>query len=323
MGSELAEPDWPPLTEAELGFLPGAEINWHSPRPMSAAALVSSGGQTVFVKRHHRLVRSFAQLTAEHEFGRYVRAASQPVPPVLDLRQQGEFCYEVFGLTAGVDVYRDAVSWSPYLSAGHASASGAALARLHLAASGYPGPERPFGPLMNSSSLVRAEDPLAALDALTVSRPGLSRYPSLRADFAEYVLPLIAAAGPVLRSLDPLWGHGDWHPSNLSWTSSSCDARVAGVFDLGLANRTSAVHDLAVALERSVFSWLDMAPAAFDAAMARALIAGYESVRPLSARERTALPLVVPVAHVEYALSEIEYFAAVVHSAANADLAYD
>jgi hypothetical protein len=37
----------------------------------------------------------------------------------------------------------------------------------------------------------------------------------------------------------------------------------------------------------------------------------------------TALPVVFPVVHVEYALSEVEYFADVVNSPANADLAHD
>lgn len=328
MGRDLAEPDWPPLTAGELaGLLDGvldgsAEIIWRSPRPMSAAALVAvHGGSTVFVKRHHQRVRDGARLAEEHAFCVQLRAAGQPVPPVLALRHRGEFWYEVFGLVQGVDVYRDAVSWSPYLSAGHASAAGAALARLHLAARGFDGMPRPFGPLMTSVSVVAAADPMAALDSLIASRPWFPR--SLRGDFSRFVLPLIAPASAALRSLPPLWGHGDWHPSNLTWTSAAASAEVAGVFDLGLANRTYAVHDLAVALERSVISWLDLPDAAFDAGMARALLDGYESVRPLTLAERAALPLVLPVAHVEYALSEIEYFANVVHSQANADLAYD
>jgi Ser/Thr protein kinase RdoA (MazF antagonist) len=294
-----------------------------SPRPMSAAALVGSGGQTVFVKRHHQRVRSGVQLAAEHAFASYLRAAGQPVPEPLRLDRLGEYWYEVFSVTGGADVYRDAVSWSPYLHPGHARAAGAALAGLHLAAAGFPAPERPFGPLMTSTSVVAAADPLAALDSLAGSSPGLRRYPALRAEFARHVLPLIGRAGPLLRRVAPQWGHGDWHPSNLSWTSARPDARVAGVFDLGLANRTSALHDLAVALERAVISWLDMPHASFNDAMARALLDGYESVRPLCSVERAALPLVLPVVHVEYALSEISYFAAVLDSPVNADLAYD
>jgi hypothetical protein len=45
-------------------------------------------------------------------------------------------------------------------------------------------------------------------------------------------------------------------------------------------------------------------------------------VRPLSPAETAALAGVLPVVHVEYALSELEYFADVVDSAVNADLAY-
>jgi hypothetical protein len=54
-----------------------------------------------------------------------------------------------------------------------------------------------------------------------------------------------------------------------------------------------------------------------------AFLDGYEAVRPLTGAEAAALPEVFPVVHVEYALSEVEYFADVVSSPANADLAYD
>jgi Ser/Thr protein kinase RdoA (MazF antagonist) len=101
---------------------------------------------------------------------------------------------------------------------------------------------------------------------------------------------------------------------------------MAGVFDFGLANRTFAVHDLANALERATVSWLDLTDlgrAEADLDAIDALLDGYESVRPLTAAEAAALPAVFPVVHVEYALSEVEYFAQVVSSPANADLAYD
>jgi Ser/Thr protein kinase RdoA (MazF antagonist) len=136
---------------------------------------------------------------------------------------------------------------------------------------------------------------------------------------SRWVWPLVARASAVLRELPSQWGHGDWHPSNLTWTASG---EVAGIFDFGLANRTSAVHDLAVALERSVFSWLDMPSVHIDHDAERALLRGYESVRPLSPLEREGLALVLPVVHVEYALSELEYFADVVRSPENAALAY-
>jgi len=129
----------------------------------------------------------------------------------------------------------------------------------------------------------------------------------------------------LLPGVGRLWGHGDWHPSNLTWDSASPGAGVAAVIDLGLANRTFAAHDLAVAIERSAVPWLDLAEhgqAQPDIPAARALLDGYLGARRLSDAELAALPLLLPVVHTEYALSEVEYFASVVRSPGNADLAY-
>jgi Ser/Thr protein kinase RdoA (MazF antagonist) len=332
MGKTLVSPDWPPLTDGEVRAVLGdatAAVRWHSPRPMSAAGLVAAAGREVFVKRHHARVRSTASLDDEHAFASWLVAAGEPVPRIVPLADGagvlafGDWRYEAYEEAPGADLYRDVLSWSPYRSAAHASAAGAALARLHLAAAGYGAPARQFGPLMNSCAIVAAPSPGAALDRLVAARPGLAAGLARRAwrqDLARWVLPLAARASHVLRALPSQWGHGDWHPSNLTWTTAG---QVAGVFDFGLANRTFAVHDLALALERSVFSWLNWPDVTLDQASAVALVRGYVSVRPLSETERAALPLVLPVAHVEYALSELEYFASVLGSAANADLAYD
>jgi len=213
MGRELAEPDWPPLTDDELRSVLGQAddpgglgrqpvVTWRSPRPMSAAALVRHGDATVVVKRHHLSVRTPAQLAAEHAFASHLRMRGQPVPAVLRLADgqsvlwRGDFCYEAQQVADGIDLYRDAVSWSPYASLGHAYAAGVALARLHLAA----------------------------------------------ADF-------LAAAAVILD--------------------------------------------------------------------------GYQTVRPLSDAEAAALPRLLPVVHLEYALSEADYFTSVAISPANADLAYE
>ncbi|HXZ72095.1 MAG TPA: phosphotransferase, partial [Streptosporangiaceae bacterium] len=212
---------------------------------------------------------------------------------------------------------------------GHARAAGAALARLHQAAAGFRRPARPWGVLTGSCEIITAADPLTGLAAIARRRPGLARYLAARdwrGDLTRHHLPVIRRAAPLLGALERRWGHGDWHPSNLTWDRPGPDAHVAAVFDFGLANRTFAVHDLAVALERSVVAWLDLAEsgrAGVDLGGADALLGGYAEVRPLSPAEARALPEVLPVAHLEYALSEIEYFADVVASPALADLAYD
>jgi Ser/Thr protein kinase RdoA (MazF antagonist) len=182
---------------------------------------------------------------------------------------------------------------------------------------------------MNSCAVITAADPPGAVSRLVAARPALAAYLTRRswpADFVHVLGPLIRRAAPLLAALRPQWGHGDWHPSNLTWTSAAPDARVAGIIDFGLANRTYAVHDLALALERAVVSWLDLpetGTASADLAAAAFLLDGYQTVRPLTGAEAEALPRLLPVVHVEYALSEADYFTSVAVSTANADLAYE
>lgn len=350
MGKELVTADWPPLTDSEVRAVlagypehgPAAEamITWRSPRPMSAAALIgwpSSGdpARAIFIKRHHAGVRSVAQLTAEHAFGAHLRGRGVPVPAILrgtgghTAPRSGDFVYELHEAADGVDLYRDAMSWSPFTSLSHARAAGAALARLHLAAADFCAPERPPAALLGSAAVVTAHDPVAELSRFAARLPDLARYlsrRSWRADLERHLLTPVRRAGPLLRALPRQWGHGDWHPSNLTWTVRGPDADVAGVLDLGLANRTLAVHDLATALERATVPWLDLVEsgrAEADHEAIEALLDGYESVRPLGRREAAALAEVLPVVHVEFALTEIEYFAGIVATPGNADLAYD
>jgi Ser/Thr protein kinase RdoA (MazF antagonist) len=348
MGRAPCEADWPALTEHEVRAVLGrfehrvgsgasrdAVVSWHSPRPMSAAALVRLANGEVFVKRHHVAVRTPERLRVEHEFARYLRARGQPLPEVLrdangdTVVRDGHFIYEVHERATGVDLYRDVPSWHPFTGLDHARAAGRALARFHRAARNFSLPASDPGVLMNSVAIVASDDPLAALARLVAARPGLAcavSHRSLLEDFARYHLHAIEKAAPLLRALMPQWGHGDWHPSNLTWSSTGSKAVVAGVLDLGLANRTFAVHDLAVALERSTVDWLDLAGTggvAADLKAVDALLDAYEEVQPLDEVELVALVAVLPVVHLEYALSEVEYFAEVVRSRANAELAYD
>jgi Ser/Thr protein kinase RdoA (MazF antagonist) len=342
MGKEPVEPDWPPLTDGEVSAVlarygrPGAAVvRWHSPRPMSAAALVRYGGEEVFVKRHHTSVRAAGQLAAEHALAAHLLALGVAVPAVLRLDdgattvRSGDYLYEVHALAPGIDLYRDVLSWSPFTSLHHARAAGAALARFHRASASFGLPERPAGVLTNSCAVITAPDPLAKVARLAARRPGLASYldrRSWREDLARYHLPAIGHLTPLLPRLGRQWGHGDWHPSNLTWTAPSPGADVAAVIDLGLANLTFAAHDLAVAIERSAVAWLDLADtgrADADIPAVDALLDGYDAVRPLTRAELEALPRLLPVVHVEYALSEVEYFASVVPSPDNASLAYN
>ncbi|MHB1584102.1 MAG: phosphotransferase enzyme family protein [Acidimicrobiales bacterium] len=338
MDGRMTAADWPPLRGAEVRRVlrcyglddPSVAVLWRSPRPFSAAAVLSHPGGRLFVKRHHRSVRTPSALAAEHRFMAHLAAGGVPVPEVLSAAGataggMGEWTYELHRPPPGEDLYRRAMSWEPFRTTGHAAAAGAALARLHRAAEGYEAPARPPGVLV-ACWASGADDLLGAVEGLVASRPALAealaRRP-WRADVARVLCPWHPPLAAVAGRLRPQWTHNDWHASNLFWRPAGGGAEVSGVVDFGLSNRTTAVFDLATAVERHVVGWLEgdgARPVHLD--QMAALVGGYRSVRPLEAAEAVALPALLPLVHLELALSELEYFEAVVRSPSDADLAY-
>lgn len=346
MKGALTAPDWPPLTGSEMHALADVfaafdrprRLLWHSPRPFSAAALVQTASATVFVKRHDARVRNVASLLEEHRFIAHLRARGSLVPAVMPSRRNGtavaidRWTYEVHELAAGVDAYREAHSWTPVRSLGHARALGSALAHMHLAAGGFDAPARQPRPLLAGLDIVGSAHLATALEHFVTQRPAVAAFlgtSNWRDRVLEALEPIHALLRPMLSSLDPLWVHNDWHASNLFWTDQSAHAQVSAIIDFGLCNRGIAVADLATALERNTIAWLELDVCAQDAVagigrvpLMQALVQGYCAVRPLQSIEREALPLFLCLAHVEYALSEVEYFHGVVGNDANARLAY-
>jgi Ser/Thr protein kinase RdoA (MazF antagonist) len=289
LAADEVHPDWPPLTATEVTVLlqrypslaPAGAILWHSPRPLSAAALVATAGGTVFVKRHHRSVRTPATLEEEHAFMAHLRHAGIPVPAVhADAAGHtavalGDWTYEVHATAAGIDLYREAISWSPLANLAHAHRAGAMLAQLHDAADGYTARQRSTHLLVARSELIEATDPLATLAAQLPQRPGLARFldgRDWRAELGATLAPFHARVQARLAAQPRLWTHGDWHVSNLCWSDSSVQAPITAVLDFGLASCTFALFDLATAIERNAIAWLalDTGDAAAYPATARA-----------------------------------------------------
>lgn len=346
MQGDTVAPDWPLLNAEELralakGFdaLGGPHrLLWHSPRPFSAAALVQTRRGTLFVKRHDARVRDVASLGEEHRFIAHLSARGISVPAVLcdaDGRTAvavDRWVYEVHERCRGADTYREAHSWTPVRTRAHARALGRSLAQLHLAARDFNAPARAARPLLASFDIVGCGKLEVALERFVAQRPALAAFlgtENWRDRVLQTLEPTHRLLRPLLDLLDPLWAHNDWHASNLFWTHSGPDAQVQATIDFGLSNRGVAVADLAIALERNTIAWLDFDENAGDVAgaigqpsLATALLAGYCSVRPLSALERDALLLLLPLAHVEYALSEVDYFQGIVGNERNAQLAY-
>jgi homoserine kinase type II len=78
--------------------------------------------------------------------------------------------------------------------------------------------------------------------------------------------------------------HADLFPDNVLMLGD----RVTGLIDFYFACTDITAYDVAVTHAAWCF---DASGARFDPALSRALLEGYEAVRPLSAAERSALPL--------------------------------
>ncbi len=152
-----------------------------------------------------------------------------------------------------------------------ARAVGAALAQLHLASADFPaargnglGPDE-WQHLLGACG----HDGLAQIDAALP-------------DLVETELATLAASWP--NDLPHSVIHADLFPDNVLMLGD----RVSGLIDFYFACTDITAYDVAVTHAAWCF---DAAGGTFSPALSAALIAGYEAVRPLSAPERAALPL--------------------------------
>ncbi len=340
MGLAMEAPTWPAITADEAGAVLAhfsgmgrmTGLHWHSPRPFSAATLVHTTNGAFLLKRHHHRVRTVEGLAEEHAFIAHLAGGGVSVPEVMVTADgatavaSGAWSYELHRAAPGVDLYRDSLSWTPFAARAHAHAAGVALATLHEAARGFAAPARRRQPLVASFTILPAADPIAAADAYVAARPALAAFLNVkpwRRELGKLFESLGQGLAPLLADQMPLWTHNDWHPSNLLWAS---DGGVETVFDFGLADRTCAVHDIATAIERTAVRWLELEQGTDDIgdpAAALALLAGYATIAPLGRTDVAAIVRLLPLVHLEFALSEIEYFAAVVEDPASAALAWD
>ncbi len=334
----FVEPDWLPLQLNEvLGLLvqfpdcaEPTQILSVSPRPYSAASVVATQTGRVFIKRHHKNVRDADGLLEEHRFMRHLREHGAAVPRVfattsgLTAIESGEWTYELHEAPDQVDLYEDAISWTPFRSSEHAHSAGKALARLHLASQGFAAERRKPRPLVAGFTVFAASDPGAEMARYLSERPALrddadAREGSTQA--LELLAPFHAELLPLLPALPSLWTHNDLHASNLLWSDAGLNAQATAIIDFGLADRTNAVHDIAQAIERNIVEWLllTLDPASDSEVPVhldhlQALLEGYDSVRPLSSEEVAALAPMTALCHAEFALSEADYFLGVLHS---------
>jgi homoserine kinase type II len=201
--------------------------------------------------------------------------------PMVDLQGQalqhvrGKPC-AIFSFLPGLAVRRP--------TAAHCREAGEGLARLHLAAEGF--------------SMSRANDlgqaawaPMfdALKPAAEALKPGLSKV-------IDGDLQRLAAAWPA--DLPGGIIHADYFPDNVFFDPAG---RFAGAIDFYFACNDFLAYDIAVALN----AWCFEPDGSFNITSGRAMLAGYEAHRPLSAAERAALPALAHGAAMRFFLTRL------------------
>ncbi len=165
----------------------------------------------------------------------------------------------------------------------HCAAVGTALAELHLAGEGFQ---------------------LTRRNALSVAgwRPLFER----SAERGDSVLPgLVAAIASELDLLEASWPtdlpggviHADLFPDNVFFLSN----RLSGLIDFYFACNDFLAYDVAICLN----AWCFEADGALNVTKARALLSGYQKVRPLSEAERAALPILARGSALRFLLTRL------------------
>jgi homoserine kinase type II len=179
----------------------------------------------------------------------------------------GAMLTEIAGRTAAVVTFLEGV-WLRRPKAQHCTSVGRALAELHLAAEGFP---------------------LSRPNALSL--PGWhALFDRFSASASEITPGLGESIAAELAHLDTCWPkdlpqgiiHADLFPDNVFFLGDD----LSGLIDFYFACNDALAYDLAICLN----AWCFEPDFAFNLSKGKALLAGYQSVRPLDPLECAALP---------------------------------
>lgn len=207
----------------------------------------------------------------------HLAARGCPVPATIHDREGKSFRFvDDPGSPAGTAKAVALIEFLPGVSVGEptpaqARAVGEALARMHLAARDFPGE--------------RANGMGLAQWRAFATECGAAGFASIDPALADLVTRELAA-------LERDWPtglprsviHADLFPDNVLMLGE----RVSGLIDFYFACTDITAYDVAVTHAAWCF---DASGSRFDPALSAALLAGYDGVRPLSAEERAALPI--------------------------------
>jgi homoserine kinase type II len=211
--------------------------------------------------------------------------AARGAPVLVPVRVEGRGYHVHRGLFVSAFPWVDGGHRAPHqVTRDDARAVGAALAKLHAAGDDFAGPRR--------AGIYTWPHIRARFDGFRGSGdPALAHAIEILADeFAwldAHAAERAAARTGVI--------HGDLFRDNVLWD----DDGLRAILDFEQASAGSLVYDLAVTLND--WAW-DAGP---RADVARALVAGYQEMRPLEPAERIALPIEVRAAAVRFTVTRV------------------
>jgi homoserine kinase type II len=168
----------------------------------------------------------------------------------------------------------------------HCGPVGTALAKLHLAGSDYaPRRANALGPPSWMPLLDRCRDRSTEVQA------GLVRE-------LDQALDTILVGWPAELPIGHI--HADLFPDNVFFL----DNALSGVIDFYFAATDLLAYDVAICLN----AWCFEPDFSFNVTKSRALLAAYQAVRPLSAQERAALPVLCQGAAIRFLLTRLYDF---------------
>ncbi len=198
--------------------------------------------------------------------------------PVRD--KNGNVLNELAGRHAVLITFLEGV-WPKRPKVEHCRELGKALARMHIAGESFP---------------------LKRANALGLSgwRPLFDKFSARSEDICSGLHDLITSE---LRFLEASWPkdlpqgviHADLFPDNVFFVED----RLSGIIDFYFACNDALAYDIAVCLN----AWCFDANSTFEPAKGNALLDGYDSVRPLSAAERDAMPILARGAAMRFLLT--------------------
>lgn len=179
--------------------------------------------------------------------------------------------------------------WPRRVRPEHCAPLGAALARLHLAGADFD-EVRPngLGPAAWGPLLDRCRGGGDAVQAGLIAE-------------LDGALAGILAAWPAAGVLPTGQIHADLFPDNVFFLDAEGGPRVSGLIDFYFACTDLLAYDIAVCLN----AWCFEPDGSYNVTKAHALLAAYQRLRPLSAAERAALPVLCRGAAIRFLLTRL------------------